>query len=173
MLLLSNTLLNQPVLSLRTGGQVATAVAPIINPDNLHIEGFYCEDKFSKNQLILLTQDIREHYAKGFVINDHEVLADPSELIRLEKVLKIRFEIMGKQVVTTGKQKLGKVCDYAVEAKSLYIQKLYVTPRLIKSISGGNLMIDKTQILEITDSKIIVEELLKPIKSPAAQPSLA
>ncbi len=166
MLQLSSTIINQAVLSLRTGAKVASALEPIINPNNLKIEGFYCDDAFAKKQLILLTQDIRDHVERGFVVDDHEVLADPEELVRLKDTLKLQFELKGKSVVTVNKHKLGKVTDYAIDDSSLYIQKIYVAPQLIKSLSGGNLSIDRSQIVEITDSKIIVNELLNPLKNP-------
>lgn len=174
MLELSTRLINQAVMSLRTGGQVATAIEPIINPKSLKIEGFYCEDRFEQSQLILLSQDIREHIDKGFVVNDHEVLAKPEELIRLEPVLKLGFVLIGKPVVTVNKQRLGKVADYAVDDAALYVQKLYVTQGLIKSITGGSLSIDRSQIVEITNRKIVVSDPLKgvkermPVTAPAA-----
>ncbi len=149
---------------MRTGGQVATATMPIINPKNLKIEGFYCDDRFESIQLILLTQDIREHIDKGFVINDHEVLGKPEELVRLQSILKLNFELIGKPVVTVNKQRLGKVSDYAVDDATLYVQKLYVSQGLIKSITGGNLSIDRSQIVEITNRKIVVLEPLKGVK---------
>ncbi len=164
MLELSAKLLNRAVLSLRTGGQVATALEPIINPNNLKIEGFYCDDRFEKRKLILLTQDIRERNERGFVVNDHEVLVEPEDLVRLKKVLEIQFTLVGKPVVTASKQRLGKVSDYAVDDEALYVQKLYVTQGLVKSLAGGSLSVDRNQIIEITDKKIIVQDLLKPIK---------
>ncbi len=175
MLQLSSTLLNQSVLSLRTGGVVATAVEPIINPNNLKVEGFYCDDKFDKKQLILLTQDIRDRVEQGFVINDHEVLVEPEELIRLEKVLKLRFALIGKPVVTVNKHRLGKINDYAVDDTAMYVQKIYIGQSIIQSFTGGNLSIDRDQIVEITDRKIVVQEPLKPVKesAPAAVPSPA
>ena len=175
MLQLSSTLLNQSVLSLRTGGVVATAVEPIINPNNLKVEGFYCDDKFDKKQLILLTQDIRDRVERGFVINDHEVLVEPEELIRLEKVLKLRFVLIGKPVVTVNKQRLGKINDYAVDDVAMYVQKIYVGQSIIKSFTGGNLSIDRSQIVEITDRKIVVQEPLKGVKDaiPAGAPAPA
>lgn len=165
MLQLSDTLLNQAVLSLRTGGQVATAVEPIINPNNLKIEGFYCDDRFEKKRLILLTQDIRDRVERGFVINDHEVLVEPEELVRLEAVLKLQFVLIGKPVISVNKQKIGKVNDFAVDSSSLYIQKLYVGQSLVKSFSGGNLSVDRSQIVEITDRKIIIQEPQTPIRN--------
>lgn len=172
MLQLSGTLLNRPVLSLRTGGQIATTVSAIINPNNLKIEGFYCDDRFEKGQLVLLYQDIRDVIKQGIVVNDHDVLADPAELIRLQDIIKINFELIGKPVVTENKNRLGKVSDYAVEIETMFVQKLYVSQSLLKSFSGGSLSVDRSQILEITNRKIVIQEPLRPTKATATATAL-
>lgn len=173
MLILSNSILNQPVMSLRTGRQVATAYATIINPDNLKIEGFYCEDSFNKkNQLILLYQDIRDVLPAGIVVDDYDVLSEPHELIRLQKIIELNFDVIGKMVETDHKKKLGKVSDYAVEPKSMLIKKIYVAQSLIKNITGGTLSVDRTQIVEITNKKIIIKDPLKPVKASTTVPVL-
>jgi sporulation protein YlmC with PRC-barrel domain len=148
-------------MSLRTGQQVATALEPIINPNNLKIEGFYCVDRFDKNELILLYQDIRDIIPKGFIVDDHDVLTPPEELVRLKDTMQIGFKLLGKPVVTISKQRVGKVSDYATEIETMYIQKLYVTQGMLKSFTGGNLGVDRNQINEITDKKIIINEILK------------
>ncbi len=169
MLKLSASLLNKPVLSLRTGGPVATVLGPIIKPDNLKIEGFYCQDRFEKRQLVLLYQDIRDLLPQGFVVNDHDVLTEPDELVRLRKVFDADFDIMGKEVITSDKQKVGKVNDYAVETETMFIQKIYVSQSILKSLTGGSLSIDRSQVIEVTPKQIIINELLK--ASPAAAPA--
>jgi sporulation protein YlmC with PRC-barrel domain len=166
MLQLSGMLINRPVLSLRTGTQVATTVAPIINPNNLKIEGFYCQDS-QRKQLILVEQDVRDVMPQGLVVNDYDVLTEPQELVRLQDLMQLNFDLLGKPVVTSNKQKLGKVGDYAVEVQSMFIQKLYVTQSLFKSISGGNLGVDRTQVVEITDKKIIISDLEKKVPAHA------
>ena len=171
MLQLSEFLKNRPVLSLRAGEPVATATAPLINPNNLKIEGFYCQSPLEKGELILLTQDIRDTIKDGFVIDDFERLVEASELVRLKDVLDLRFDLIGKQVETVDKQKVGKVSDYAVETGSLIIMKLYATQSLLKNFTGGSLSIDRTQIQEITPRRIIISELLK--GAPAAAASIA
>lgn len=169
MLQLSNALLNKSVLSLRTGTPIAQILGPIINPDNLKIEGFYCDDRFEKKHLVLLYQDIREVLPKGYVVNDHDVLTDPDELVRLKKVMDINFELIGKQVVTTEKQKIGKVSDYATEIETMYIQKIYVAQSILKSFTGGALSIDRNQVNEITPRRVIINELTSssPVSAPA------
>jgi uncharacterized protein YrrD len=169
MLQLSSRLINRPILSLRTGTEVGTATYPIINPNNLKIEGFYCQDRFQKKQeLVLLYQDVRDVLSQGIVVNDHEVLTDPSELVRLQDIMKLQFEIIGKPVVTVSKDKIGKVSDFATEVETMYIQKLYVNQSLIKSIKGGSLSIDRSQIVEITSKRIVIQDILKPTPVQAA-----
>ena len=173
MLRLSTSLLNQSILSLRTGGLVATTQAAIINPNNLKIEGFFCVDSVDKKQLILLYQDIRDFIAKGFVVNDHEVLVEPDELVRLKDIIELGFELIGKPVVTVSKSKVGKVNDYAVETETMYVQKIYVGQSLLKSFTGGSLSVDRTQITEITNQKIVIQDILrgKAVEAPIGVPA--
>lgn len=165
MLKLSGSLIGVNVMSLRTGGPVGTTLSTIINPNNLKIEGFYCSDRFSKSRLVLLSQEIRDIISEGIVVNDHEALTDPEDLIRFNKILALKFELLGKKVVTTDKKQLGKVDDYSVDSSSMYIQKLYVAQSLVKNFKGGQLSIDRTQIVEITDKKIIIQDIQPPLKS--------
>lgn len=173
MLALSQTIINRPIMSLRTGGQIATAERPIINPNNLKIEGFYVTDKFSGQQLILLAQDLRDVIDQGLVVNDHEALTEPDDLVRLKDVLDINFVLIGKPVQTISKQKVGKVNDFAIDSKSLYIQKLYVGQNLLKSLSGASLSVDRTQINEITNRRVIINDLTKNSRVRAQAPATA
>lgn len=168
MLQLSAYLYNCPILSLRSGGKVATTVMPIINPKYLKIEGFYCEDSQDHTQLVLLSQDVREYSKKGLIIDDHAVLADPEDLVRLHDILELDFQLLKKSVETTGKDKIGKVNDYAVETTTMYIQKLYVSRPLWQNLAGGTLSVDRSQIVEVTSKRIIINDLLEPTSEPAA-----
>lgn len=155
-------------MSLRTGDEVATALAPIINPNNLKIEGWYCIDRFNKGQLILLEQDVRDILKQGLVVNDHDVLVEPGDLVRLKSIIDLGFELIDKPVLTDGKKRLGKVNDYAIEVETMYIQKLYISQSIIKNISGGNLSVDRNQIIEITPRKIVVQDPLQPTRAAVA-----
>lgn len=151
-------LINRPVMSLRTGTQIGTTIAPIINPNNLKIEGFYCHDTGHK-KLVLLYQDIRDVLPQGLVVNDTDALTDPQELIRLKDVMELSFELLGKRVVTVDKDKVGKVTDFATEIETMFVQKLYVSQSLFKSFATGNLGVDRSQIVEITRERIVISDL--------------
>jgi sporulation protein YlmC with PRC-barrel domain len=172
MLQLSENILNKSVLSLRAGTPIAKVLGPIVNPNNFKIEGFYCEDSYSKERLILLWQDVRDVSRQGYIVNDHDVLTDPNELVRLKDVIDHNYSVINQQVVTLDNQKVGKVSDYAVETTTMYIQKIYVSQSILKSFTGGSLSIDRNQINEVTPKKIIINELPKKnrMTAPAAAP---
>lgn len=148
-------------MSLRTSGPIATITASIINPNNLKLEGLYCQDRFDKKkQLVLLSKEIRDIIARGVVVNDHEALTPSEDLVRLKDIMAINFSLTGKPVVTVSKSKLGKVTDYATDSATFFIQKIYTSQSVLKNITGGSLSIDRSQIVEITNRKIVVQDLV-------------
>jgi hypothetical protein len=156
MLKLSNTLLNQPVMSLRSGSQIGIAVSPIINPHNLKIMGWWCKSLGGQNQ-VLLAEDVRETMSSGLAVNDEDALSDPADLIRHKEILDIKFDLTDKPV-RTKRQKLGKVSDYSYN-DGLFVQKLYVARPLRKIFTADDtLVIDRQQILEVTDQYILVRD---------------
>ena len=172
MLQLSSYLLGRPVLSLRSGTTVARTTKAIINPNTLKFEGLYCTDTRSNRQnLVLVTADIRELAPQGLIIDDYDVLSMPGELVRLQPILTIDFVIQGKTVETVSHTKVGTVDDYAVDTSSMFIQKLYVSEPFWKNPMGGSLSIDRMQIIEITDKRIIIQEILRGEPSVAAVPA--
>ncbi len=165
MLTLGQPLNGKNILSLRIGGPVGIANEIIINPNNLKIEGWHATDT-NKRFTILLSQDIRDILPQGFVVNDHEALTHPDELVRLQEILSYKFSLVGKPVYTAGKKRLGKVTDFAFDKDGFFVQKLYVGQSIIKSFSGGTLAIDRTQIVEITHQRITVNEATVPDTAP-------
>jgi len=171
MLRLSAAINDVRVLSLRTGTSVGKTTRIIINPNNLKIEGWFVADHFNGKELVLVSQEVREISEDGIIINDYEVLSAQSDLIRLKDTIKINFKLIDKPVTTESGKRLGKVSDYAVESDSLLIKKIYVAQNIIKNFSGGSLSIDRTQILEITDRRIIIEEPVDKAKVQAVAPA--
>jgi uncharacterized protein YrrD len=173
MLLLSESVINKPVLSLRTGGIIALIETAIVNPKNLKLEGFYCQDRLSKNKLVLLYQDIRNVVGQGIIVNDYDVLSSPDILVRLQDVLELKFDLFNKPVFTVQKERVGKVKDFAFDSDTFFIQKLYVGKSLIKAFGSGQLSIDRTQVIEVTTDKIIVQDLLKKQSTRATVPAIS
>lgn len=154
--MLSKSLVNQPVMSLRSGGQAALASDPIINPHNLKILGWWCKVPGGR-RLVLLAEDVREIMPSGIAINDEEDLSPPEDLVRHSDILNTQFQLVDI-LVKTKRQKLGKVNDFSYN-EGLFIQKLYVARPLHKVFTTEDtLLIDRSQIIEVTDHYILVRD---------------
>lgn len=171
MLILGQQLIGKNIMSMRIGRAIAVTTDVIINPNNLKIEGWHAYEPGTKKSAILLSQDVRGFVNQDFVVDDLDALTDPKELVRLKSLLNLKFELIGKVVITDGRRRVGKVIDYALEDETLYVQKLHVGQSILKSFSGGQVIIDRSQIIEITDKKIKISEAT--IKESAPLPAAA
>ena len=160
------------VMSLRTGGPIATVESPIINPNNLYIEAWHVIDSRSKQPLILLSNDVRDILPQGFAVNDYEVLSEASELVRLKDLLDLRFNLVGLKVTSESGKNYGKINDYAFETANMFIQKIYASQSLVKSFAVGNLSIDSSQIVEDTNKMVVIEDPVERGRARAASPSV-
>lgn len=165
MLILSKELSNKTLLSLRTASKIGIVQEPLINPHNLHIDGFVCLDN-NKNTLYLLDINIREFSSKGVVINDHNDLSSGDELLRLQNIIENPFILINKPIFDSNNKKIGRIFDYATEKDSFYIQKLYVKPPIINLFNSPQLIIDRSSIIEITDKKIVISGPEEKISNP-------
>lgn len=167
---MSKNLFNRPVVSLRSGAQIAVAAEPIINPHNLQILGWRCTAKNSRGNLILLADDVREIIPEGLAVNDDDSLSSPEDLVRHREIIDIKFQLLEK-AVRTKKQKLGKVADFSYN-EGMFVQKLYVARPVTKIFSSQDtLLIDRTQILEVTDNYVLVNDADVSVAEEAAVPA--
>jgi sporulation protein YlmC with PRC-barrel domain len=171
MLKLYETVPEIKVMSLRTGTPIGTVEAAIINPNNLYIEGWFVTEGRKKDKLILLSNDIRDALPQGFAVNDREVLTPPEELIRLKEVLDLNFRLLHLKVVSENGKSYGKVSDFAFETSNFFIQKIYASQSIVKNFSGGPFSIDRSQIIEVTNRKIVIEDPSEKARSRATSPS--
>ena len=158
MFVLSTRLLKVPVMSIQTGSPIAYTVEPIIDPRKLHIVAFYCEgSKLTEGANILHTNDIREVSDIGFIVNGSDDIMDGDGLVRLQEIIDYNFELLGIPIYQDQGGKLGTVSDYIVETESFFISKLHVRRPLLKSFSTSELIIDRAQIIEVTNKRIVVK----------------
>lgn len=166
MLKLSRSLYNQPVLSLQAGQQIATAMAPLINPHNLKILGWKCKSRGVET--ILLSEDVRAAGRDGLAVNDESALSNPADLTRHQEVLDINFQPIGKTVKSPS-HKLGKVSDFAYD-DSMFIQQLHVEPPITRFFSNHDTrIVGRKQIKEVTESYILVGETEVKVEEPEVE----
>ena len=135
---------------------MAMAVEPVINPHNLKILGWWCKIASGQTR-VLLADDVREIVAEGIAINDEDDMCAPEDLVRHREILEIGFKLIDKPV-RTKRQKLGRVSDFSYN-DGMFVQKLYVARPLRKVFTTQDtLLVDRTQILEVTDHYILVRD---------------
>lgn len=157
MLTLNTQLQKVPIMSLQSGSTLGETSVEIIDPRKLQIIAYYVTGSRITETSVLHTSDIREVGPLGFIVDSaDEIMTLDEDLVRLNEVVGFQFQLIGKQVIDDTKKKLGKVAEYAVETDSFMIQKLHVSQNIIKNIKTTSLIIHRSQIIEITDTAIIV-----------------
>lgn len=160
MLILKERLVNVPIMSLHTGAEIAETGEFIIDPRQLKVIGFYCKGpRLDINPAILNIEDVREFSNIGLIVDSADVLTSPDDLVRLKEVLSFHFVLDGKPVVDTAGNKLGQVVNYTLDSTTLYIVKLHVRPSLWHAWTHTELIIDRTQVVEVNDHQLVVRDV--------------
>lgn len=158
MLILSSNIVGKNVMSLQTGTKLASIVKPIVDPAELKIVAFFLEDRFEKKaQNFIMTTDIREFGPMGAIVDSADEFVTKEDIVFLQKLIKINMDLIGMRVIDEKKRKIGKVTDFAINSKDFFIWQLHVGHGFVKSFSSVSSIIGRNQIIEITDSQIIVK----------------
>ena len=143
----------------------------MVSPDNLEVIAVYCHSSgWRKNTAIIMVRDIREIAREGIIVDSLEDIEEVGEVVRLKELVERKFQLAGTLVETESGQELGKVEDYTVSDHNYLIQKLYLKQSLLKNLLLNNLIIDRTQVVSVTDKKIIVRDATVPKPKLGTQP---
>lgn len=158
MLISGLDLSNTPVLSLQTGTELAQADKAIINPHDLSIIAFNLSGHtLDVHPSLLRIDDIRELSPIGMIVDSSDEFVQPEDIIKLNEIYELDFELIGKPVLDEKRSKLGKVIDYTIDSGSYIIQQIIAKRPLLKSFNDSELVIHRSQIIEITDEAIIIK----------------
>lgn len=158
MLITAERLINTPVMSLQTGGQLARTKAPLIDPRNLMIVAYELDGpSLDTRPSFLMISDVRELSNLGLIVDSSDEFIGINDVIKIREVYDIGFELVGKTVRDAKNAKIGKVVGYSIEPGSFMIKQLNVRRPLLRSLTDTELLIDRTQITEVNDSEIIID----------------
>jgi sporulation protein YlmC with PRC-barrel domain len=148
-----------PVISLQTGEVVAVTRLPVIDISTLDIQAYRCESMRTKQSLILMARDIRQLAADCLIVDTEEELMEPTDIIRLQAMLKADYNPLDKAVVSDTGRKLGHVEDYTINLETNCVQKLQVRQSILRSWLGTtSLVVDRSQIIDVTPKLITVRD---------------
>ena len=169
MLISYSRLIGVPILSIQAGGPIATIKNAIVDPDNLKILGFNLEGPLLNHTdaTILDVRSIREYSQLGMVIDNIEELVAPDDVIKIQKVLELNFDLINLKVKTKKGTKLGHLVDYTVTSEDFIVQQIIVKRPLVKALVDPELTISRKEIVEITDYEVIIKDEEKTLKARA------
>lgn len=158
MLILGSRLIHTPIMSLQTGGRLAHTSHPLIDPSNLRIIAYEIEGPLlSERPAFLRTDDIREYGRLGMIVNGNDEFIGLDDVIKIKEVHDLKFPLIGLQVIDEHKHKLGKIDDYTLDTTDFVIQQLNVRRGLLRGITDTGLLINRSQIIEINNTTVIVK----------------
>ncbi len=163
MILLGSNLHDAPVMSLQTGGEIARTTDPLIDPADLsikayHVRGPLLDDTASH---ILRIADVRELSNMGFIVDSIDEIVVLGDIIKLQELADMQFHLIDMAVVNEKRAKLGRVIDFTIDTTSFTVQQLTVRRPLLKSFNDTELVIHRTQIIEISRDAIVVHSEAK------------
>ncbi|MBI3889878.1 hypothetical protein HY312_04920 [Candidatus Saccharibacteria bacterium] len=151
-------LLNAPVMSLQTGGELARTTKAIINPHNLTIIAYeLAGPQLDHHPSFLRINDIREVSPVGIIVDSSEEFVLLDDIINQKDIYELHFTLEHKVVLDENRKKVGKVTSYNFEAGAFVIQQLTIQRPLLKSFNDSELIIHRSQILEVTDHAIVIK----------------
>lgn len=158
MLLQGSRLIDVPIMGLQTGTELARTTRPIINPDTLEILAYEVTGPLLDiHPSLLRVIDVREFSDIGLIVDSSDEFIATNDVITLEKIYDLHFPLIGMHVIDERKNKLGKVTDFTLESNSFVIEQLNVKRPLFKSLGDTELLVHRTQIVEITNEYIVVK----------------
>lgn len=169
MLLPDTRLKHTPVMGLQTGTELARLTAPVIDPRRLEIVAYEVSGPLvTPPETFLRIADVRELSDLGMIIDSSDEFIAINDVIRLKEIFDFHFKLVGMKVIDERRRNLGKVSGYTIESESFLIQQLSVKPSILKSINNTQLLVRRTQIVEISDDVIVVksgENKPEPVKA--------
>lgn len=166
MLISSTDLTSLPILSLRSGSKIATISELIVNPYDLTIQALKLTGRQLDNpkDSYLLPEDIREISHLGIIVNDSEDIVSSADVIRLQKILDLHFKLINLPVIDKQRRKVGKVINYTLVAENMMIYQLVVQRPMLKDFFDPELLIHRSQIAELSQTKVVIKNSLDKLR---------
>lgn len=162
MILLGSSLINTPVMGIQTGGELARTKRAIIDPAKLTVIAYELEGPLvGKQAKLIRIADVRELSDIGMIVDSSDEFVEPDDVVKLKELYDLDFKLLGMPVTNERHQKLGKVIDFTIETAGFVVQQLTIRRPLFRSLNDTELLIHRSQIIEINNDAIVVHSEAK------------
>jgi sporulation protein YlmC with PRC-barrel domain len=158
MLIPYDKVIDIPVMSLQTGAELAKTSNVLIDPRDLTIVAYELDgNNLDEHPSFLRPTDVRELSNLGFIVDSSDEFVGLNDVIKIQQVYDYHFTLNGIDVFDERKKKLGKVKSYTLDSASFSVQQLTVKRPLLRSLSDTELLINRSQVIEVNDTFIKVK----------------
>ena len=172
MLISHQRLTDTPVMSLQTGSQLAVTERIIVDPRDLTICAYELTGPLlDERPSFLRPVDVRELSNLGLIVDSSDEFVGLDDVIVIKQVHDYNFNLVGLDVIDEKKKKLGKIIGFNVDSESFSVQQLVVKRPLFKSFGETELLIHRSQVVEIRDNFVKVKSAVseEPTRQPVAE----
>lgn len=151
-------IIGKNILSIHLAGKIGQVEDLIINPENLEIAGLVASRMERTNEIILPKNAVREFSKLGLIIDSEDDFIALEDAIKIKRIVELGFSLKSIKVYTESNKYLGYVKDFLLDTNSLSIERLIIHRPFLQSISESDFFISRTQIINITNKRITVED---------------
>lgn len=159
-------------MSLQTGGEIAQTTRAVVDPARLQVLAYELAGPLlAAKPMLLRVVDVREFSDIGMIVDSIDELVEPTDVIKLDKIYRLQFNPVGMRVISTTRKAIGRVHSYTIDTEGFYIIQLAVKPTLLTRIREAELLIHRSQVREINDDAIVIEEREEVKEEPSLVPN--
>jgi sporulation protein YlmC with PRC-barrel domain len=168
---------NVPLMGVQTGRRLAVVGDPIIDPTNLQIVAWYATgNAIGFHPAVVFSEDIHELGHLGAIVDSADDILPLDDLVRLQEILDYGFALYNLPVYDITKKKLGNVESFNFDSDDFLIKQIIVKPSLGVRFTSPQLIITRSQIVELNNEKLVVDSairVVKALKTPAKVKKIA
>lgn len=171
-------------MSLQTGAELARIKHVLVDPRDLTVVAYELEGSaLVERPSFIRPVDVRELSNLGLIVDSSDEFVGVDDVIKIKQVYEFHFNVVGLEVIDDKKHRLGRVRSFNLDASSFVLEQLVVRRPLLKSLNESELLIHRSQIIEVNDERILVRstasreplrqsirEYANPFRSSPAQP---
>ena len=160
MLLFGSTLINQAIMSLQTGGELARTSSAVIDPYRLVIRAYKLtgQQLEEPNNSYIRIEDVREIGNVGFIVDSNDEIIRGTDIIKLKKLIDLDFSLVGLKVIDQAENKIGTVVDYSIDVSTFMIYQLVIKRPFWQSFNDPELIVDRSKIIELNNQRVIIKD---------------
>ena len=151
---LYSKIVGMPVFSPESVQPIYIARDMVVDPDSGKVVAIVVD---SARGLIITPMDIVS-LKHGILIRRKDDVVEMEDVLRVKDIVEDGRELMGKNVETENGERLGKVVDLAIDAKSLILNKIHTARSILGIVHHNPRIIPAKNIVEVLEDKVIVKD---------------